>query len=74
MAARLAFVIVFVFIVYSITSMIAWIIPDVPEYLKFKSEREKQVVREKLGKASDDEEESEEEDDLSAKATLASDI
>ena len=73
-AARLAFVIVFVFIVYSITSMIAWIIPDVPEYLKFKSEREKQVVREKLGKASDDEEESEEEDDLSVKATLASDI
>lgn len=54
--------------------MIAWIIPDVPEYLKFKSEREKQVVREKLGKASDDEEESEEEDDLSVKATLASDI
>lgn len=54
--------------------MIAWIIPDVPGYLKFKSEREKQVVREKLGKASDDEEESEEEDGLSVKATLASDI
>lgn len=63
-AARLAFVIAFVFVVYSLTSMIAWIIPDVPEYLEFKSQRENQVVREKLGKASEDE--SEEEDGRSA--------
>ena len=42
--------------------MIAWIVPDVPENLKFKMEREKQVVKEKLGIASDDEEESEDED------------
>ena len=42
--------------------MIAWIIPDVPENLKFKQEREKQVVKEKLGVPSDDEEESEDED------------
>lgn len=42
--------------------MIAWIVPDVPENLKFKMEREKQVVKEKLGVASDDEEESEDED------------
>lgn len=61
-AARLAFVVVFHFVVHSITSMIAWIIPDVPENLKFKQEREKQVVKEKLGVPSDDEEESEDED------------
>lgn len=60
--ARLAFVVVFHFVVHSITAMIAWIVPDVPENLKFKMEREKQVVKEKLGVASDDEEESEDED------------
>ena len=42
--------------------MIAWVIPDVPENLKFKQEREKQVIKEKLGAPSDDEEESEDED------------
>ena len=71
-AARLAFVIVFVFVVYLLTSTIAWIIPDVPEYLEFKSQREKQVVREKLGKASEDE--SEEEDGRSSKPKRASDF
>lgn len=71
-AARLAFVIVFVFVVYLFTSMIAWIIPDVPEYLEFKSQREKQVVREKLGKASEDV--SEEEDGSSSKPKRASDV
>lgn len=60
-AARLAFVVVFFFVVHSITAMIAWIVPDVPENLKFKMEREKQVIKEKLGVASDDEE-SEDED------------
>ena len=42
--------------------MIAWVIPDVPENLKFKQEREKQVIKEKLGAPSDDEEDSEDED------------
>lgn len=61
-AVRLAFVVVFHFVVHSITNMIAWVIPDVPENLKFKQEREKQVIKEKLGASSDDEEESEDED------------
>ena len=43
--------------------MIAWIVPDVPENLKFKIEREKQVVKEKLGVASDDEASEDEEDE-----------
>ncbi|CAH3023703.1 unnamed protein product [Porites evermanni] len=71
-AARLAFVIAFIFVVYSLTSMIAWIIPDVPEHLEFKNQRENQVVREKLGTASEDE--SEEEDGRSAKPIRASDV
>ena len=61
--------------------MIAWIVPDVPENLKFKTEREKQVVKQKLGVASDDEEseeEEEEEEDVTDKtsqaAVLKSDI
>ncbi|XP_073246444.1 anoctamin-4-like isoform X2 [Porites lutea] len=53
-------------------SMIAWIIPDVPEHLEFKNQRENQVVREKLGTASEDE--SEEEDGRSAKPIRASDV
>lgn len=61
-AARLAFVVVFFFVVHSITAMIAWIVPDVPENLKFKMEREKQVIKEKLGVASGDEESEDEED------------
>ena len=79
-AARLAFVVVFFFVVHSITAMIAWIVPDVPENLKFKTEREKQVVKQKLGVASDDEEseEEEEEEDVTDKtsqaAVLKSDI
>ena len=60
-AARLAFVVVFQFVVYSITGFIAWVVPDVPEDLQFKDEREKQVVKEKLGTTSDDEDDSEEE-------------
>lgn len=57
--------------------MIAWIVPDVPENLKFKMEREKQVVKEKLGVASDDEESEDEEDKTgttSQKPVLKSDI
>ena len=58
MAARLAFVVAFQFVVYSVTNMIAWIVPDVPEDLQFTDEREKQVVKEKLGTVSDEENES----------------
>ena len=57
--------------------MIAWIVPDVPENLKFKMEREKQVVKEKLGVASDDEESQDEEDETAItiqKPVLKSDI
>lgn len=57
--------------------MIAWIVPDVPENLKFKMEREKQVVKEKLGVTSDDEESEDEEDQTgttSQKPVLKSDI
>ncbi|XP_068760659.1 anoctamin-4-like [Montipora capricornis] len=57
-AARLAFVVAFQFVVYSVTNMIAWIVPDVPEDLQFTEEREKQVVKEKLGTVSDEENES----------------
>lgn len=57
----MAFVVVFQFVVYSITGFIAWVVPDVPEDLQFKDEREKQVVKEKLGTTSDDEDDSEEE-------------
>ena len=73
-AARLAFVVVFQFVVYSLSSLIAWIIPDVPENLKFKREREKQVVKEKLGTASEDEDESGEEDDELPRPALTSDM
>ena len=57
--------------------MIAWIVPDVPENLKFKIEREKQVVKEKLGVVSDDEESEDEEDEsdtTSQKPVIKSDI
>lgn len=68
---------VFFFVVHSITAMIAWIVPDVPANLKFKMEREKQVVKQKLGVASDDEE-SEDEEDVTDKTShetvLKSDI
>lgn len=74
----MAFVVVFQFVVYSITGFIAWVVPDVPEDLQFKDEREKQVVKEKLGTTSDDEDDSEEEkvDDnaVSDRPVLMSDL
>lgn len=76
-AARLAFVIVFQFVVYSITGFIAWIVPDVPEDLQFKDEREKQVVKEKLGTTSDDDDDSEEDREdnaVSDRPVLMSDL
>lgn len=57
--------------------MIAWIVPDVPENLTFKMEREKQVIKEKLGIASDDEQSEDEEDETdttSQRPVLKSDI
>lgn len=66
--------VVFQFVVYSLTGLIAWIIPDVPEDLQFKEEREKQVVKEKLGTASDDEDDSGEEDAEDEKPVLMSHI
>ena len=65
---------VFQFVVYSLTGLIAWIIPDVPEDLQFKEERERQVVKEKLGTASDDEDDSGEEDTEDEKPVLMSHI
>ena len=61
-AARLAFVLAFQFVVYSVTSMVGWAIPDIPENLKFKIEREKQVAKAALQPPSDDDEEEEDED------------
>jgi len=46
LAARLAFVFVFQFVVYAIASFIAWVVPDTPEDLEYKMKREKE-----LGKA-----------------------
>lgn len=68
-AARLAFVVVFQFLVYSITSLIAWAVPDVPENLKFKQERERQVVKEKLGVPSDDDDSGEDGENDADKTT-----
>ena len=45
LAARLAFVLIFQFVVYSITAFIAWIIPDIPEELKFKMKKEKELEK-----------------------------
>ena len=75
-AARLAFVVAFFFVVHAITAAIAWIVPDVPGNLKFKMDREKQVVKEKLGVASDDEESEDEEDvtDKTSHATTSASI
>lgn len=49
LAARLAFVFIFQFVVYTITAFIAWIIPDIPEELKFKMKREKELEKAILG-------------------------
>lgn len=44
-AARLAFVFAFQFIVYTITSFVAWVVPDTSDELKFKLEREKEIIQ-----------------------------
>lgn len=45
LAARLAFVFVFQFTVYAISAFIAWIIPDTPEELEYKTKREKELAK-----------------------------
>ena len=44
-AARLAFVFVFQFSVYLITSFIGWLVPDVPRDLELKSKRETHLTK-----------------------------
>ena len=44
-AGRLAFVFVFQFTVYVITSFIAWLVPDVPKNLELKEKREKHLTK-----------------------------
>lgn len=68
LTARLAFVFVFQFIVYTITSFIAWLVPDRPDELEFKVEREKQVIKSVFHDDDDDDysdrqEEDDEDDD-----------
>lgn len=54
LTARLAFVFVFQFIVYAITGFIAWLVPDRPDELQFKAEREKQVIKTVFHDSGDD--------------------
>ena len=49
-AGRLAFVFVFQFTVYVITSFIAWLVPDVPKNLELKEKREKHLTKETFKK------------------------
>ena len=53
-AARLAFVFVFQFSVYLITSFIAWAVPDVPKDLDLKVKRENHLAKLAFKKKNDD--------------------
>jgi len=53
-AARLAFVFVFQFSVYLITSFIAWAVPDVPKDLDLKVKRENHLAKVAFKKKNDD--------------------
>lgn len=53
-AARLAFVFVFQFSVYLITSFISWAVPDVPKDLDLKVKRETHLAKLALKKKNDD--------------------
>lgn len=64
LAARLAFVFVFQFIVYAITSFIAWVVPDTSAELQFKMEREKQMIKSVFHDHEDDSEADDEDDDV----------
>ena len=54
LAARLAFVFVFQFVVYAIASFIAWIVPDTPEELEYKMKREKELAKTLLQDSNND--------------------
>ena len=45
LTARLAFVFVFQFVVYTVTGFIAWLVPDKPDELQFIMEREREMVK-----------------------------
>ncbi|XP_067044600.1 anoctamin-4-like [Acropora muricata] len=47
-AARLAFVFVFQYVVYSITKFVAWLVPDRPKLLELKIRREEFLAKEAL--------------------------
>lgn len=53
-AARLAFVFVFQFSVYLITSFISWLVPDVPKDLELKAKREDHLAKLAFKKKNDD--------------------
>ena len=58
-AARLAFVFVFQYLVYAITKLVAYIIPDKPRFLELKIKREayleKQALRQSFSTGDDEE-------------------
>ena len=47
-AARLAFVFAFQYIVYGITKFVAWLVPDRPKLLELKIRREEFLAKEAL--------------------------
>ena len=47
-AARLAFVFVFQYIVYGITKFVAWLVPDKPKLLELKIKREEFLAKEAM--------------------------
>lgn len=63
LAARLAFVFVFQFIVYTITSFVAWVVPDTSDELKFRTEREKQIIQSVFCRHDDDSDEIDDDDE-----------
>lgn len=47
-AARLAFVFVFQYVVYACTKFVAWLVPDRPKLLELKIKREEFLAKESL--------------------------
>ena len=68
LAARLAFVFVFQFVVFAVTSFVAWVVPDTSDELKFKMEREQEIIESVFHRYYDDSDvtntDDEEEDEL----------
>lgn len=54
LAARLAFVLAFQLIVSAVTSFVAWVVPDTSDELKFKMEREKEIIKSVFYRNDDD--------------------